>query len=45
MFLTVVVLVVVLPDPFPGIEARTNSVEIQELGHAQGLDQRSKMKE
>jgi len=38
---------VVLPDPFRGMEAWRNSKETQQSGQApsQGLDQRSKMEE
>jgi len=32
-----------LPDPFRWIRARRNSAKIQQRGHAQGLDQRSKI--
>jgi len=38
-----VLLVVVLPDPFRLMGAWRNSTETQQSGHAQGLDQRSKM--
>jgi len=37
--------VVVLPDPFQATGARKKFTETQQLGHAQGLNQRSKMKE
>jgi len=35
----------VLPDPFLGMGALRNSMETQQSGHTQGLDQRSKMEE
>jgi len=36
---------VVLPDPFQKVRAWKNSTETQQSAHAQGLDQRSKMKQ
>jgi len=39
------VVVVVLPEPFRGMGAWRKSAETQQSGHAQGLDQRSKMEE
>jgi len=39
------VVVVVLPDPFRGMGAWSKCTETQQSGHAQGLDQRSKMEE
>jgi len=38
-------IMVVLPDPFQRLRAQRNSAEIQQSGHAQGVDQRLKMEE
>jgi len=40
-----ILVVVVLSDPFREMEAWRNSTKTQQLGHAQDLDQRSKMEE
>jgi len=43
--MSIVVVVMALPDLFREIRAQRNSTETQQPGHAQGLDQRSKMEE